>query len=116
MKVVLINTSERIGGAAIAANRLMKALIDNGIEAKTLVLNRQTDDDNVISIQSSFVKRKLTQLNFLWERWVIFFNNRFSRKNLFKVSIANTGFDVSKHPLVKEADIIHLHWIYQGLL
>jgi glycosyltransferase involved in cell wall biosynthesis len=47
---------------------------------------------------------------------VIFLNNRFSRKNLFAVSIANTGTDISKHLLVKEADIIHLHWINQGFL
>ena len=116
MKVVLLNTSERTGGAAIAANRLMKALIDSGIDAKTLVLNKQTDDENIISIRSSFFKRQIALWNFLWERWIIFVNNRFSRKNLFKVSIANTGFDISKHPLVKEADIIHLHWINQGFL
>jgi len=116
MKAVLLNTSERTGGAAVAANRLMKALINNGIEAKTLTLNKQTDDENVISIQSSFLKRKLALLNFLWERWIIFIHNRFSRKNLFRVSIANTGFDLSKHPLVKNADIIHLHWINQGFL
>lgn len=116
MKVVVINTSEHTGGAAIAANRLMKALIDNGVEAKTLVLSKQTDDKNVISIQSSFIKRRITQLNFLWERWIIFMHNRFSRKNLFKVSIANTGFQVSRHPLVKEADIVHIQWINQGFL
>ena len=116
MKVILLNTSERTGGAAIAANRLMKALINNGIEAETLVLNKQTDDENVISIQSSFIKRQLARLKFLWERWIIFVLNRFNRKNLFKVSIANTGFDISKHPKVKDADIIHIHWINQGFL
>ncbi|MCL1937784.1 MAG: glycosyltransferase family 4 protein [Candidatus Azobacteroides sp.] len=116
MKVLLLNTSERIGGAAIAANRLMKALYNNGIEVKALVLSKQTNDENVISIQSSFLKRQLALLNFLWERWVIFVHNRFSRKNLFKVSIANTGFDISTHPLVKEADLIHIHWINQGFL
>ena len=116
MKIIILNTSELSGGAAIAANRLMKALINNGIEAKTLLLNKQTDDENVISIQSSFYKRQLSRFIFLWERWVIFVNNRFSRKNLFQVSIANTGFDVSEHPLVKDADIIHIHWINQGFL
>ena len=116
MKVILLNTSEQTGGAAIAANRLMKALIDNGIEAKTLVLKKQTDDENVISIQSSFLNRQLALMNFLWERWIIFVHNHFSRENLFKVSIANTGFDVSGHPLVKAADIIHIHWINQGFL
>ena len=36
MRVLIINTSERIGGAAIAANRLMEALKNNGIKAKTV--------------------------------------------------------------------------------
>jgi glycosyltransferase involved in cell wall biosynthesis len=116
MKVILLNTSERIGGAAIAANRLMKALNNNGIAAKTLVLNKQTDDENVISVQSSFLKKQFARWSFLWERWVIFMHNRFSRENLFQVSIANTGFDISKHPLIKEADVIHIHWINQGFL
>jgi len=116
MKVLLLNTSERTGGAAIAANRLMKALIDKGVEVKTLVLNKETNNENVISIQSTFFNRQLARLNFLWERWVIFVHNRFSRKNLFRVSLANTGFDISLHLLVKEADIIHIHWINQGFL
>ena len=114
MKVILLNTFERTGGAAIAANRLMKALINAGINAKSLVLHKQTNDKNVISVQSSFIKKQLARLNFLLERGIIFLHNCFSRKDLFKVSIANTGFDVSKHPLVKQADIIHLHWINQG--
>ena len=116
MNILILNTSERTGGAAIAANRLMKALIDSGINVQTLVLNKQTSDKNIISIQSSFIKKKLARFNFLWERWVIFVHNRFSRKNLFKVSIANSGFDISGHPLVKSADIIHIHWINQGFL
>ena len=35
MRILLINTSERIGGPAIAAYRLMEALKNNGIKAKT---------------------------------------------------------------------------------
>ncbi|MFQ9020720.1 MAG: hypothetical protein ACLR6J_03870 [Parabacteroides merdae] len=35
---------------------------------------------------------------------------------MLAVSIANTGMDLSGHPSVKEADIIHLHWINQGFL
>jgi len=116
MNVVLLNTSEYTGGAAIAANRLMKALINNGIQAKSLVLNKQKNDENVISAQSSFFKRQAAKFYFLWERWVIFVYNRLSRKNLFRISIANTGFDVSNHPLMKDADVVHLHWINQGFL
>ncbi|GHT19966.1 hypothetical protein AGMMS4957_05500 [Bacteroidia bacterium] len=116
MKILILNTSERTGGAAIAANRLMHALNKSGHEAKMLVRDKQTADENVVSINTNWLKRKINFLRFAWERWVIFVHNRFSKKNLFAVSIANTGADISRHPLVKEADIIHIHWINQGFL
>jgi glycosyltransferase involved in cell wall biosynthesis len=116
MKILILSTFERTGGAAVAANRLMQALNKTGHQAKMLVRDRQTDDPNVVSINTSWWKRKINFIRFAYERWVIFIHNRFSRKNLFQVSIANTGTDISKHPLVKEADIINLHWINQGFL
>jgi glycosyltransferase involved in cell wall biosynthesis len=116
MKILILSTYERTGGAAVAANRLMHALNKSGHEAKMLVRDKQTDDENVVSVNTSWWKRKINFVRFAYERWVIFLHNRFSRKNLFAVSIANTGTDISKHPLVKEADIIHLHWINQGFL
>lgn len=112
MKVLIINTSEKTGGAAIASNRLMDALCMNGIQATMLVCNKQTDDKKVISLTNKLQKK----WKFVWERMVIWINNLFSTKNLFKVSIANTGFDITHLPEFKEADIIHLHWINQGML
>ena len=50
MRVLIINTAERIGGAAIAANRLMEALKNNGIKAKMLVRNKQTDQVTVVAL------------------------------------------------------------------
>lgn len=116
MKIVLINTSEVTGGAAVAANRLMKALRKAGVEASMLVRDKKTDDPHVFSVNTSYLKRKINLIRFTWERIVIFLCNFLSKKNLFQVSIANTGTDISKHPLVQEADIIHLHWINQGFL
>ena len=100
MKIVILNTSERTGGAAVAAGRLSKALKQAGIQVDKLV-------------------REDTWLNrfrFYWERLIIFLCNHLNRKNLFAVSIAITGTDLSGHPLIKGADIIHLHWINQGFL
>ena len=37
MRVLIVNTSEKAGGAAVAANRLMDALNNNGVKAKMLV-------------------------------------------------------------------------------
>jgi glycosyltransferase involved in cell wall biosynthesis len=116
MKILIISTFERAGGAAIAANRLMKALNKHGAETKMLVRDKQTDDPNVISVNTSWLKRKINFVRFAFERLVIFISNGFNYKNLFAVSIANTGTNISKHPLVREADIIHLHWINQGFL
>ena len=42
MKVLIVNTSESTGGAAVAAHRLMDALRANGVEAEMLVRNRST--------------------------------------------------------------------------
>lgn len=116
MKVVILNTSEHTGGAAVAANRLLKALRKQGVEATMLVRDKSSQDPNVHSINRTWFQQKVNLLRFLWERLVIFLCNRFSRSTLFQVSIANTGTDLSQHPLVQAADVIHLHWINQGFL
>ena len=112
MRVLIVNTSERIGGAAIAASRLMNALKKNGIKAKMLVRDKQTDEVSVVVLKKSW--RKIW--NFLWERLVIWITNAFSKQNLFAVDIANTGTDITSLHAFEQADVIHLHWINQGML
>lgn len=112
MKVLLVNTSERIGGAAIACNRLMKALKKNGVKAKMMVRDKQSDQLAVVSLPYSWV----LPLRFIWERLVIFLSNGMSRKNLFQVDIANTGCDITQFREFKQADVIHLHWVNQAFL
>ena len=112
MRVLIVNTSERKGGAAVAAHRLTEALINNGIKAKMLVMEKQTDELYVVDYHSWL----RDELNFVWERFVIWANNLFDRRNLFKVSIANTGVDITNTREFQEADIIHLQWINQGYL
>ena len=112
MRVLIINTSERFGGAAIAANRLMDALRNNGIQAKMLVRDKQTNNIAVIGLNKSLWKI----WQFVWERFVIWKANQFKKHNLFAVDIANTGTDITSLPEFKQAEIIHLHWINQGML
>lgn len=112
MRVLIINTAERIGGAAIAANRLMVALNNNGIKAKMLVSNKQTEQMTVVPIRNSWK----TLWNFTWERFVIWAANHFRRHNLFAVDIANAGTDITHLPEFVQADVIHLHWVNQGML
>lgn len=116
MKVVIVNTSERTGGAAVAANRLTQALLKAQVDVTMLVRDRKTDNPAVQTINTSWFRKLINQFYFLWERIVIFLNNKLDRTNLFRVSIANVGMDIRKLKLIQEADIIHLHWINQGML
>ena len=112
MRVLIVNTSERTGGAAVAANRLMRALNNNGVKAKMLVRDKESDNLTVVGLPKS----PLLYWHFLWERLVIFSRLHFSRKHLFEIDIANAGSDITQLREFQEADVIHLHWINQGML
>lgn len=112
MRVLIVNTAERTGGAAIAANRLLHALNRNGVEARMLVRDRKTEASQVLNIPQSW----RLKANFLWERGVIWMNNGLSKRNLFQVDIANAGTDITRMDEFKWADVIHLHWVNQGFL
>ena len=112
MRVLLVNTSERTGGAAVAAGRLMVALQKNGVEVKMLVRDKSSGNSDVVAVGNRF----LMQWRFLWERIVVWAANRFRKHHLFAVDIANAGVDITSTPEFKQADVIHLHWINQGML
>ena len=112
MKVLLINTSEKTGGAAIACNRLLDALNHNGVKAKMLVRQKQTNNINVTEASSKW----LQPLRFVWERLVILMHNRMEYNGVFGVDIANTGTDITQLEEFREADVIHLHWTNQAFL
>ena len=116
MKILILNTAEHTGGAAVAANRLLRALLRQGVSATMLVRDRATDDPAVVSLDRGAARRWLNFLYFVWERLVIYLCNRLSKRNLFQVSIANTGINIRRTAAFREADVIHIHWINQGFL
>ena len=112
MRVLIVNTSEKTGGAAVAANRLMEALKNNGVKAKMLVGDKQTDQITVVPLP----RKWQLKWHFLRERLSIFLRLHFHREHLFEVDIANSGSDITRLPEFREADVIHLNWINQGML
>lgn len=112
MRILIVNTSEQTGGAAVASNRLLKALNKMGVEAKMLVREKETDNANVIKLH----KHYLQKIYFLFERLCIFFNLHFRKKHLFEIDIANSGNDITSLSVFKKSDVIHLAWINQGML
>lgn len=96
MKILIVNTSEKTGGAAVAANRLMVAL-------------------NACGEQVSMVVRRHRWAFFI-ERLTIFVHTFFRRDHLFEIDIANVGENITTTREYREADIIHLHWVNQGMI
>ncbi|MCH5181001.1 MAG: glycosyltransferase [Prevotellaceae bacterium] len=113
MRILFVNTSDDVGGAAIAARRLMQALAATGqVEARMLVRRKRTDDPLVEAIPHG----RRAQVKFALERLELFVRGGFSRKNLFQIDQARFGTDITRHPLYAWADIVHLHWVGQAML
>ncbi len=112
MKVLLLNTSERTGGAAIAANRLMHALAKHGVDVTMMVADKQTDNPRVVQAAPRWRYR----LSFVLDRLLIWFHNGFSKRGLWAIDTAEMGVDILESEAYKEADVVHLHWVNQGFL
>lgn len=101
MKVLLLNTYPRGGGAAVAVRRAQEALERAGIEVRVL-----WGTDFGLGQKAAFYV----------ERWEVFRTVRYNRSRLFRISTASHGVDISRHPWVEWADVIHIHWVQQGFL
>lgn len=112
MKVALVCSSDLLGGASVVTYRLMHALRHQGVDARMIVYTKMSEDKEVEVVGSRFMRG----LYFMSERAQIYKANGFSRDNLFKVSLANIGYPLHRHPWIKKADVVCLNWINQGLL
>ena len=105
MRVLLVSTSDLAGGGAIAAYRLLEALNNSGVNAKMLVRDKQSSSISVIQTGTKIPK--------LLERLQIM---AYLRGKLWQADTGNFGIDITKTDEYKKADIIHLHWINQGMV
>ena len=112
MKILIINTSDRTGGAAVAANRLMEALNRNGEKAMMLVGKKTSDSLSFAELRHLWYRKFL----FLAERMLILLRLHGQRQHLFEIDTAEMGSDITRTKEFRQADIIHLHWINQGMM
>lgn len=112
MKVLHINKSDFRGGAAVAALRLLDALRASGTDARMLTLESSGQSEAVEKLQ---VYPLVEKMKFLGEA-LSFVPHEKSRQHRFAFSQGRFGFDISCHPLIREADILHLHWVNQGFV
>ena len=112
MNILLINRSDSLGGAAKASFRLMNALRRLGHDARMLVLDKSSG----LPCVELAAKPWRAKGAFLAERLQILLNNGFSRDTLFQIDTATHGIDISSHPWVRQADVLMLGWVNQGML
>jgi glycosyltransferase involved in cell wall biosynthesis len=95
----------------------MTALRELGIDARMVVARKEGDSHKIdsLSIDEAAPHWKL-KASFLAECGEIFLRNGFNRSDLFKVSTATFGVDIADHPWVKDADVVVLNWVNQGMM
>lgn len=113
MKVLIVNTSDIEGGAARAAYRLHRSLLDAGIESKMLVQSKASDDFTVIGPVSKFEKGLGRIRPTLDAIPVKRYKDR--TKTLFSPAWLPFSNIVDRINEI-DPDVVHLHWIAGGLL
>ena len=125
MKVLHIATMDH-GGAGIATSRIHHALLRLGVDSHILVRFKHSNDETVTAAQPNMglyhpstiplvrkveqaLRRRgrcLTQVE-QYERQLNVLDRIYGAAYTLPIS----NFDLSQHPLVQQADIIHLHWV-----
>lgn len=112
MKVIHINTFLK-GGAYQAANRLQNGLLEIGIDSNLIGFSGIPPNKNTYS----YPKWKALYLKIV-KKLKLPINQEGKNVKLLPVegtyenySFPTSSIDLSRHPLVEQADIIHLHWV-----
>src|SRR5215471_14885107 len=110
MKVVHINVSDRQGGPALALWRLHQALRGHGVDSRLLVQHKSSDDDAVEALTGAIPTDPTLYRCMDVIQQVYRDRNRTEITNTH-FSLSLLGLDLSQHPSVRDADLIHLHWV-----
>ncbi|MCU7835976.1 MAG: glycosyltransferase family 4 protein [gamma proteobacterium symbiont of Taylorina sp.] len=113
MKILIVNSSDMKGGAARAAYRLHKSLLDQKINSQMLVKNKISDDYTVISPG----KRIHKIINDIRSYLDSIPANLYKNRAITSFSAPWFPFNniVNKINNIKP-DIVHLHWINDSML
>ena len=113
MRIVHLNTYEGNGGAGRACLRLNKALRDQGADSSVMVFMQFQESSETGTFSKNIFQKARAVFNILAERYLVKF---FVKALKTPFSLQWFGRSVIKHPAVKSADIIHLHWVNHGFL
>jgi glycosyltransferase involved in cell wall biosynthesis len=110
LHIVLLSYHDSNGGAGIAAGRLQVALENAGHQVDYIVREKASSSN-----ATKFGNGIISWLKFIAERlFFLRFEKDKSIRFLFNPGVF--GSDISSHPIIKKADIVHLHWVNFGFL
>lgn len=113
MKILHLNTHDTQGGAARAAYRLHRALLNESIDSKMLVQTKTSDDHTVVGSENKIEKATNILRPFLDSLPVKKYKNK--TQTLF--SPAWLPFSQVPNKIAQiNPDIVHLHWICGGMM
>jgi len=113
LKVVHLNTYDGNGGAGRACMRLNHALLSQNIDSKVIVHYKFGKTPQIGDFNTNLIQKAWTAAAILLERaWA----KRYLKALKTPFSFTWFGRSVIHHPDVKNADIIHLHWVNHGFL
>jgi glycosyltransferase involved in cell wall biosynthesis len=113
LKVVHLNTYDGNGGAGRACIRLNDALLSQNIDSKVIVHYKFGKNPEIGDFNKNFIQKYYKAATIVLERiWA----KRYLKALKTPFSFAWFGRLVIHHPDVKNADIIHLHWVNHGFL
>lgn len=131
MRIVHVSTFDS-GGAGLATYRLHHALLAQGVISHMLVASRSRDEEEIVEVSPSSSLVYSPPKNRLFRKINKLLRKRgclLTRAECFQRTIESlhqvypnvmftspvSVYDLSTHPLVLEADVVHLHWV-QGFL
>ena len=108
LSVLHITYNDVLGGAARYVMRLHNGLLKNGVNSKILVMSKESDNKNVYTVSGNSIYKKLS--SGIDKIPLIFYKNQNGK---FSPSLFNdfVSSEIDKF----NPDIVHLHWINDGL-
>lgn len=114
MNLVMLNTDDSRGGAAIATYRLHLGLRSIGVDSRLMVMNKHTDDPTVIGPEPKTILHKVMARFYLRRDWRISAHSLAKGKNLF--SPARCPDKLAHRVSAINPDVVHLFWVTSGFM
>ncbi len=113
LKIIHLNTYDGNGGAGKACLRLSDALNTNGTQSNVLVYYKFGNNPTVINFSNNIFSKIKAVFNIFAERYLA---KIFVKALQTPFSLQWFGSSLNHHEALKNADIIHLHWVNHGFL